>query len=82
MQTLIIESLENSGKIVAVGRESVGLRADYILQSDLREFQAELDSRGGAPFTALRPIIGTGVARGRDVRHARAGRLCPRGVQN
>ena len=41
IQTLMIESFENSGRIVAVGRESVGLRADFILKSELREFQAE-----------------------------------------
>jgi cholesterol transport system auxiliary component len=41
VQTLMIESFENSDHIVAIGRESVGLRADYILKSELREFQAE-----------------------------------------
>jgi cholesterol transport system auxiliary component len=41
VQTLMVESFENSRYIVAVGRESVGLRADYILKSELREFQAE-----------------------------------------
>lgn len=41
VQTLIIESFENSGKIVSVGRESLGLRADYLLKLELREFQAE-----------------------------------------
>ena len=41
IQTLMIESFENSERIVSVGRDSVALRADYILKSDLREFQAE-----------------------------------------
>ncbi len=41
VQTLMIESFENSGKIVAVGREAVGLRADFVLKTELREFQAE-----------------------------------------
>jgi cholesterol transport system auxiliary component len=41
VQALIVESFENSGKILAVGRESIGLRADYVLKSELREFQAE-----------------------------------------
>ncbi|WP_422369546.1 ABC-type transport auxiliary lipoprotein family protein [Pelagibius sp.] len=40
VQTLMIESFENSGKIVSIGRESVGLRADFILKTELREFQA------------------------------------------
>lgn len=41
VQSLMIESFENSRRIVAVGRESVGLRADFILKLELREFQAE-----------------------------------------
>lgn len=47
IQTLMIESFENSDKIVSVGRESVGLRADFVLKSELREFQA--DYRDGVP---------------------------------
>ncbi len=41
VHTLIVESFENSAKIVAVGRESLGLRADYVLKLELREFQSE-----------------------------------------
>jgi cholesterol transport system auxiliary component len=41
IQTLIIESFENSKKIVSVGRTSAGLRSDFVLQTSLREFQAE-----------------------------------------
>ena len=41
VQTLMIESFENSDRIVAVGRDAVGLRADYVLKSELREFQVE-----------------------------------------
>lgn len=45
IQTLIVESFENSHHIVAVGREAIGLRADYVLKTDLREFQAEYSER-------------------------------------
>lgn len=41
VQTLMVESFENSGRIVAVGRESAGLRSDFILKTEMREFQAE-----------------------------------------
>ena len=41
IQTLMIESFENSKRIVSVGRESVALRSDFVLKSELREFQAE-----------------------------------------
>lgn len=47
----LIESFEAS-KAVSVGRDAVGLRPDYVLQSDLRDFQAEYS--GGAPTAHLR----------------------------
>jgi cholesterol transport system auxiliary component len=40
VQTRIVDSFENSHKIVAVSRESIGLRANYLLQPDLRNFEA------------------------------------------
>lgn len=54
VQTLLIESFENSGKIRAVTRESSQLRADYILQIELREFQAEYDKAGQPPQAHVR----------------------------
>ncbi len=51
IQTLLIESFERTGKIVAVGPESAGLRPDYILKTDLREFQA--DYRDGDPIPTV-----------------------------
>ncbi len=45
VQALIIESFENSGKIVSVGREQIGLRSDFVLKTELREFQAEYEDR-------------------------------------
>lgn len=45
VQALIIESFENSGRIVSVGREQIGLRSDFLLKTELREFQAEYEAR-------------------------------------
>ncbi len=42
VQALLIESFENTGKVPAVGRSTVGLRADYVIVTDIREFQAEV----------------------------------------
>lgn len=53
VQTLLIESFENTGKIVAVSRETTTLRADYVLKTELREFQAEYDD-GGPPLIRVR----------------------------
>jgi cholesterol transport system auxiliary component len=49
VQTLLIESFENTGRIVAVARESVRLRPDYLLQTELREFNAEYYPDPGQP---------------------------------
>ncbi|WP_162915094.1 ABC-type transport auxiliary lipoprotein family protein [Desertibaculum subflavum] len=64
VQTLMVESFENSKKIVAVGRETVGLRSDYNLKTDLREFQAEYIE------DAMVPTIRVGI-RARLVRQPR-----------
>jgi cholesterol transport system auxiliary component len=42
VQTLIIESFDNVNKVKGVAREGSGLRVDFLLKTDLREFQAEL----------------------------------------
>lgn len=41
VQGLVTESFENSGYFQAVGSQSLGLRADFLLKSELREFQVE-----------------------------------------
>jgi cholesterol transport system auxiliary component len=46
IQTLLIESFENTGKIVGVSRDSAALRPDFVLKIDLREFQAEYFDSG------------------------------------
>lgn len=53
VQRLLVESFENTGKIVAVGRQSVLLRSDFNLLVDLREFQAEYRD-GAAPRVHVR----------------------------
>lgn len=54
VQALLIESYENSGKVDAVGSSAIGLRADYQVVPDIREFQAILpsDAPEGAPLQA------------------------------
>lgn len=47
VQTLLIESYENTNKVDAVGRSAVTLRADYTIVTDLREFQAQLKPESG-----------------------------------
>tara|TARA_R110002074_G_scaffold154434_1_gene309999 strand:+ start:1171 stop:1920 length:750 start_codon:yes stop_codon:yes gene_type:complete len=53
VQSLIVESFDNSKAIVGVGREAIGLRPDYILKSELREFQAEVEGGNHVVHVAL-----------------------------
>jgi cholesterol transport system auxiliary component len=41
IQSLLVQSFENSGRITAIGRESLALHADYVLRPELRHFAAE-----------------------------------------
>ncbi len=43
VQNLIIESFDNSDAIVGVGPDAIGLRPNFVLQPELREFQAQRD---------------------------------------
>jgi len=54
VQTLLVESFENTGKIVSVGRQAVGLRSDFNLKTELREFQAEYGDVNRAPIIRVR----------------------------
>ncbi|BCW89601.1 hypothetical protein sos41_27670 [Alphaproteobacteria bacterium SO-S41] len=55
IQTLLVESFENSGKIIGVGRRSIGLTGDYVLTSELREFEAISTAEGTA--AAVRIVV-------------------------
>jgi len=77
VQSLLIESFEQTGKIVSVARDSAVLRADYILMPELRRFEARYEN-GDAPPVVLvrllvrlikmpeRTIIGDEIAEGRE----------------
>jgi cholesterol transport system auxiliary component len=53
VQNLVVESLDNTGKIDVLGREVVGVRAELALLTHVREFQAEYDA-AGAPLVRIR----------------------------
>jgi cholesterol transport system auxiliary component len=55
VQTALVESFENSNTINAIDRESVGLRADFVLKTEIRHFEAVYDSPNGPPdvWTAI-----------------------------
>lgn len=49
VQAALLDGFEKSGAVPAVGRDTAGLRADYILETDLRDFTAAYDSPNGPP---------------------------------
>jgi cholesterol transport system auxiliary component len=53
LQSLIAEAFERSGRIAAVAPESEGLHTDYLLVTELRDFEAQYDSANGAPLAAV-----------------------------
>lgn len=55
VQTRIVDSFENSRKIMAVARESIALVPNYLLQPDLRNFEA-MYYYGGPPIAHVRIV--------------------------
>jgi cholesterol transport system auxiliary component len=55
VQAKLIEAFEATNAIPAVGRDAAGLKPDYILQSDLRDFQVEYGA-DGVPTAHVRLI--------------------------
>lgn len=53
VQTAIVEAFEDSGKILAVGRQASGLRNDFSLQLDLRNDEAVYDTPAGPPEVVI-----------------------------
>jgi cholesterol transport system auxiliary component len=56
VQTALVHSFENSGAITGVARDSTRLRPDYVLVSDLRDFQADYDTANGPPLAHVRIV--------------------------
>jgi cholesterol transport system auxiliary component len=49
LQGLLLRRFEESGRIAAVSRDTDSLKADYLLQTEIRDFQAEYASEQGPP---------------------------------
>lgn len=49
IESLLLASFENTGAITAIGRDSSGLRADFVLATEIRHFEAVYESAGAAP---------------------------------
>ncbi|MDE2464470.1 MAG: membrane integrity-associated transporter subunit PqiC [Alphaproteobacteria bacterium] len=53
LQRLTLEGFEDSGRISAVAREDSGLHTDYLLQIDLRRFEARYGGAQDAPVAEV-----------------------------
>jgi cholesterol transport system auxiliary component len=49
VQSALLASFENSKSITAIDRESTGLRADFVLKTEIRHFEAVGDGSGTPP---------------------------------
>jgi len=49
LQSLLVEAFEKSGRIAAVARDNGAVRGEYILESEIRHFEAQYDSGNPAP---------------------------------
>ena len=47
VQRLLVESFENTGKVASVSAQRIGLASDFLLFTDLREFQAATTPESG-----------------------------------
>jgi cholesterol transport system auxiliary component len=54
LQNCLIESFEKSGRINAVSRETAGLKADFVLETEVRDFAAHYEAASGAPEVNVR----------------------------
>jgi cholesterol transport system auxiliary component len=54
IQDLLVAAFTRSGEIIGVGAESASFAADFLLETELSEFQAEYWPRSAAPVVDLR----------------------------
>ncbi len=55
VQALLVESFENSGRIVGVSRFAIGVKSDFVLTTELRHFWAE--------YQGPKPVVGPNARR-------------------
>jgi len=49
IESALLASFENSAAITAIDRQSTGLRADFVLRTEIRHFEAVYDTANGPP---------------------------------
>jgi cholesterol transport system auxiliary component len=61
LQGTLVDAFEASGRMQAVGRDTQGLKSDYLLVTDIRDFQARYAAPDAAP-TAVERLVAKLIA--------------------
>jgi cholesterol transport system auxiliary component len=67
LESLLVEAFEKSGRIDTVAKDAESVRADYILETELRAFQARYADENGAPTVAVDIMAKLLDARSREI---------------
>lgn len=67
VQGTLVEAFEMSGRMQAVGRDTEGLKSDYLLVTDIRSFQAQYAAPDAAPTVSVRIVAKLIAARTRTI---------------
>ena len=67
VQGSLIEAFEASGRMQSVGRDTEGLKSDYLLVSDIRDFQARYAAPDTPPSAVVRIVAKLIAARTRTI---------------
>jgi len=67
VQQALVEAFETNNRIMAVGRDTDILRSDYLLQTDIRDFQARYDVQDTPPTAEVRIACKLIAAHGRTI---------------
>jgi len=67
VQTALVQAFEQSGKIASVASDDAGLRSDYMLQTEIRDFNAVYDVPDAAPKVKIRIMAKLVHTKARDI---------------
>ena len=67
VQNSLVEAFENSTRIAAVSADSEGFHADYILQAQIRDFEARYSQPDGIPTVWVRIESKLAPSKGREI---------------
>lgn len=71
LQNLFVEALEKSGASMSVASDVAGIRADYILQTEVHSFEARYDNGDAAPMIVVDLTVKLMASRSAEILAAR-----------